>query len=74
VTQYGAVTAGEYGCHPPSVFAQVGTPYGVNTGMDCVKSASSQSMFDGLAAVPQAEELLSRDDSVLSLRKRPSAS
>ncbi len=66
VTEYGAVTAGQYGRHPVRTIAEPGMANGINTAMNAVQAARLDAPGDGLTAHADGFELAERDHAVLS--------
>ncbi len=57
VTEYGAVTAGQYGHHPVRPIAEPGMANGVNTAMNAVQAARLHAPGDCLTAHADGFEL-----------------
>lgn len=68
VTEYGVVTAGEYGRHPVRPIAESGMADGIDTAMNAVQAARLDASADGAGGDSDEFELPHHNDTVLPRR------
>jgi hypothetical protein len=71
VTEHGAVTAGKNRCHPPAIPGDGGTTNREDSSADRMQQTALDPMVDGVAPIPQAPKLISRNNPVLSPHQGP---